>query len=398
MLVAKSQDGTILSLLSLTRNEIQQYRMNTYYCPCCNKRVNMKAGRVKIPHFAHMANETCHYASEGESLEHLQGKKHLYEWLNNQGYAVELEKYFSTFQQRADLYVIYGNQGYAIEFQCSSISLDEMIKRTQTYLQHRIIPLWILCSTFLKRRRYNTYLISSFQWYAISGSLLAPRLFFYSPSLHQMTVLSQLTSFSSRLTISKPQFMQLKQLSFPQLLQTPVNAPIYYSDWIIAKQKWRLNASQYATFSPGFYRALYLARMFPATFPHEIGIPVPYGHFYKTHTIEWQFWLLERVLKNKMLGDSITSQDWKRALIYCLKEKTIVLRHFPFLSPIKPLLPVKYYVYMLENLGVLKRIEKGKYILNRLVENFNPEEPQQEKVFYQKVSFIYNELMRKALS
>lgn len=398
MLVAKSTDGSIISLLSLTRDEIQEYRTKKYYCPCCNKKVNMKAGRIKIPHFAHAANESCQYASEGESLEHLQGKKQLYEWLESQGYSVELEKYFPDFQQRADLYVVVENIKYAIEFQCSSISLDDIIKRTQMYLQHRIIPLWILDKSFLKRKRHNTYAISSFHWYASSGSLLVPRLLFYSPSLHQMTTLSQLTPFSSRLTLSKPQFFQMKYLSFPQLIKTPKIGTFLNSDWVIAKQKWRLNASQYANFSPGLYHAMYEARIYPATFPHEIGIPVPYGHLYETNAIQWQFWLFKRVLKNKSPGDYVTQQEWKEALIYCLKEKYIVLRFVPFSSPINPFLPVNNYVLMLEKLGVLKRIEKGKYILNRLVENFNPEEPNQERIFYRKVSFIYDQLMKKEIN
>ncbi|MEH6942101.1 competence protein CoiA [Bacillus sp. JJ722] len=395
MLVAKSKDGSIISLLSLTRNEIEDYRTEAYYCPCCNKRVNMKAGRIKIPHFAHAVHESCQYASEGESLEHLQGKKQLYEWIKDQGYSVELEKYFPDFQQRADLYVEVENIKYAIEFQCSSISLDDIMKRTQMYIQYGIIPLWILSKSFLKRKRHNTYTISSFHWYASSGSLLVPKLFFYSPSLHQMIILSQLTPFSSRLTLSKPHLFQMKYLLFPQLIKTPVIATFFYHDWIIAKQRWRLNASQYATFSPVLYHAMYAARIYPATFPHEIGIPVPYGHLYETNAIQWQFWMFERVLKDKAPGDYINLQEWKEALIHCLKEKNIILRITPFHSTINPFLPVEHYVLMLEKLGVLKRIEKGRYILNRLVENFNPEEPNQERVFYRKVSYIYDELMKR---
>ncbi len=65
-----------------------------FFCPQCQQPVQLKIGTVNIPHFSHIAHQSCERLfAEGESMLHLQGKIQLFEWLNKQGYAVELEPY-----------------------------------------------------------------------------------------------------------------------------------------------------------------------------------------------------------------------------------------------------------------------------------------------------------------
>ncbi|MGM9923956.1 MAG: competence protein CoiA [Bacillus sp. (in: firmicutes)] len=396
MLLAKDKDGTTLSLLSLSREELQMHRHNTYYCPCCGAKVHVKAGRVKIPHFAHISNQSCESASERESIEHLEGKRRLYQWFRHQGYPVSLETYFPAFKQRADLLVVCGSIQYAIEFQCSVLSLDDIMKRTDAYRQHGIIPVWIFNEPLLKRNRH-TFAVSAFQWYVSSVSSLIPKLLFYSPSQHQFTVLQQLTPFSARKVFAKRYCIGADRLSFRNLIGRPDFSSFSLDGWRMAKHKWRLHAPQYAKSSPFLYRSMYESRLYPALFPQEIGIPVPYGHLFETSAIVWQFWLYHYVMRGKVIGDDLPMQAWRAGLAHCEKAKKIILRTLPSGSVIDPFLPVEHYVHMLERLGVLKRIREGTYIIQRLIEENHPGDPRQEAVFYRRVSFVYDELMKGAL-
>lgn len=390
MLVAKNEAGDIVSLLSLSKEELQHQRTQSYYCPCCQQKVCLKVGSIKIPHFAHISNLECHGVSEGETKEHLTGKKHFYEWLSRQGYDVEIEKYFPDFHQRADLYFIHDSQAYAIEFQCSPISLEQLTKRTSMYRQFQIEPIWIFSNRFLKRKRDNTFSFSSIHSSVMHGNALVPLLFFYGPFEAQWTILSLLTPFSARQFISIPLQTNLHNLTFTKLFQVPTSFAFPIQDWLYLKQKWRLQSSHFAQSNPSFFNALYRTRLYPATFPHEIGIPVPYSYFFETSAIEWQFWLYEEVLLGKSPGSFVSLQQWKTALFNCIRDKRIVLRIHRHQEVFRPFLPVQAYVWMLVQLDVLKPIAKGKYILNRLVENFNPEEPNQEKEFYKRVAASYD--------
>ena len=95
---------------------------NTFSCTQCSEQVILKNGPIKIPHFAHTRNVSCTQAfSEGESEDHLNGKLHLYEFLQKHSSSVELEAYLPSLHQRPDLYVQSNVSKFAIEFQCSQI-------------------------------------------------------------------------------------------------------------------------------------------------------------------------------------------------------------------------------------------------------------------------------------
>ncbi len=395
MLMAKDQNNRYVSLLTLSRAELNEHKKKIYYCPCCTGRVFLKAGKVKMPHFAHAAHLTCDAASEGETEEHLLGKKTLYEWLEAQGYEVELEKYFSSFKQRADLFIRHNGKSFAIEFQCSIISLEDIRRRTRLYLKHDITPIWILSERHVKWKKRNGFMLSTFHWLSSSGTTLLPKLIAYSPKTSQFTILHQLTPFSERHVFAYPKIAHTQSLHFTELLNTSINYPLRNQLWLNKKQSWRLYSAAYATLDHLFFKALYDAGLSPATIPNECGIPVPYMHLYKTNAIQWQFWLYDKVLRKKNIGDLVSLGEWRSSLICCLKEEKIVLRYMPQAMVMNPFLPMEQYILMLEKLGILKR-EKNMYIYAKSIEPFKPSFLQKEDIFYQAVKQYYEELMVKA--
>ena len=392
--MAKDQNNDYVSLLTLSRDELNEHKKKIYYCPCCTGRVFLKAGKIKMPHFAHAPHMMCDAASEGETEEHLLGKKKLYEWLEGQGFEVELEKYFSSFKQRADLFIEHNDTSYAIEFQCSIIPQEEIRKRTKSYLKHHITPIWILSERHVKWKK-NSFTLSAFHWQSSSGTTLLPKLIAFSPKTSQFTILQQLTPFSERHVFAYPKIVHSQSLTFSELLNTFIIYPLRNQIWQNKKQSWRLYAATYATFDHPFFKALYDGGLSPATIPNECGIPVPYMHLYQSSVIQWQFWLYDQVLRKKNTGDVVSTGEWRSALIRCLKEEKIVIRHMPQCTLMNPFLPMEQYILMLEKLGVLKR-EKNGHIYVNPIEPFKPSSQEKEEVFYQAVKQYYKELITKS--
>ena len=394
MLIAKNQDDCYVSLLTFPREELQKHKKNIYYCPCCSGRVFLKAGKIKMPHFAHAPHTTCHAATEGETEEHLSGKKMLYEWLEAQGYEPELEKYFPDFQQRADVFVRHNGKDYAIEYQCSVISPDELKRRTRMYLNYRITPIWILSDRHVKWKKRNSFMLSAFQWTASSGNALLPQLFALSVKTSQMTILQQLIPFSERNVFAYPQIVRLHTLSFSELLSTRAIFPFQQYLWQNKKQSWRLFANAYATVDQPFFNALYEGGYSPATIPNECGIPVPYMHLYQTSAVQWQFWLYAFVLRRKRAGDFVGFGEWRSALVRCLKEEKIILRQLVHVR-MNPFMPMEQYIRMLEKMKVLKA-QKGGHIYDTPFEKYDSAIPEKEEDFFKTVKRYYEELMASA--
>lgn len=139
MLTAMNREGELISLVQLSREETEKWRKRLFYCPECRQQVRLRMGRFRVPHFAHLSDHTCSFATENESKEHLTLKQKLAEWCLKYGIDHELEAYLPEIKQRAD--ILIGN--IALEIQCSKLPHDDMVKRTQAYIENGYQPIWI---------------------------------------------------------------------------------------------------------------------------------------------------------------------------------------------------------------------------------------------------------------
>jgi competence protein CoiA len=116
-----------------------------YHCPGCGSEVVLKRGRFVIPHFAHKPPVSCGWA-KGETLEHMRAKIAFRNALAKSYPDVQVEKLISSLpnDRRADIY-FSGRSGEraVIELQHTSISLNEIEKRSSTYAREGIAQLWI---------------------------------------------------------------------------------------------------------------------------------------------------------------------------------------------------------------------------------------------------------------
>lgn len=139
ILNAYTKDKALITLLHKTREEIDQLKEVQYFCPICESVVQIKNGRVKIPHFAHYSRSDCSFGTTGETQEHLSLKEMFATWCESEGLAYELEKYLPEINQRPDLLI----GKVAVEFQCSSLPLSRLIERSKTYRESGYQPVWI---------------------------------------------------------------------------------------------------------------------------------------------------------------------------------------------------------------------------------------------------------------
>ncbi|MBB1078522.1 competence protein CoiA [Limosilactobacillus sp. STM2_1] len=143
MLVAMSNERLIIASDANRTND-------KYYCPGCRQTVLLRHGKHRVPHFAHKKHTLCGF-SEGETLEHLRGKKQIYQWMKIKNWHPQLEVYLPQINQRPDILLNNEKQKIAIEFQCSPLSLERMIERNKGYKRVGITVWWILGAPYFSR-------------------------------------------------------------------------------------------------------------------------------------------------------------------------------------------------------------------------------------------------------
>ena len=152
-------------------------------CPVCNKPYEYCHGKIIQPYFRHLDKNVCEYNySEPETIEHMTGKKDLYEWIKKQDGVsnVILEGWIPKTKQRPDIMFKLNGRQYVIEYQCSPIS-SEYIERHKLYKAAGIKDIWI-CGTekyFGDGKRMN-YLESKSKMY-------------YNPSNKAFYILEKMT-------------------------------------------------------------------------------------------------------------------------------------------------------------------------------------------------------------
>lgn len=105
-----------------------------FRCPTCDWPVQLKRGRVKVAHFAHLPGAECW--SEPESVTHLRAKQLLAARFRLFGYQVRLEEVHHQAGRRVDVAATVPTSNgppvrVAVEVQDSAIAVEEMKSRTR---------------------------------------------------------------------------------------------------------------------------------------------------------------------------------------------------------------------------------------------------------------------------
>ena len=376
----------------LTAYEIANLRSKSpFYCPQCFNKLVFKAGEKKIPHFAHQYEANCHAGSEPESEMHLQGKRDLYVWLQTKTSTVYLEHYFTSIKQRADIFVKKDGHSYAIEYQCSSIPLRQIIKRTEGYRQKGIIPVWVLGGLPYQKQIKKTtslYLLNDFQWsFVRTYRSRSYYLLSYKPRTKRFYCLSYLLPVTARKTFGKLHTIPLSKATFPLTISNETkNSRYSLADWINEKRQW-LNQKVYFTKnrSDPFLKAIYESKLTTYLFPPIIGVPIEQNNC-KTHVVEWQFYVWHDFLNKLKKGDTFTDHDLFQKMAIRVEKRhiqfrTLLLNHEATQSSDQLFLA---YLNVLVKTGYILKYGRSNYqLLKKLSFSENIEAAyQEERNFY----------------
>lgn len=122
-----------------------------YVCPACQHAVILHRGTRVQPYFAHTPQDPCTFPGEGETAQHVLGKRQLATFFAAWG-PVTLEKVLPSIAQRADCWIDHQPRPVALEFQCSPINRDEVAERTRGYQQLGVYPFWLLGSRYARQK------------------------------------------------------------------------------------------------------------------------------------------------------------------------------------------------------------------------------------------------------
>lgn len=105
----------------------------------------LKAGRVKVPHFAHWPNaSSCAYANSRESEDHREAKIEVYRALRAVPGVEQVQPELRLGEVRPDVHFVYRGQRVALEIQMSHLSPDLLAWRTSVYTTKKIPVLWMV--------------------------------------------------------------------------------------------------------------------------------------------------------------------------------------------------------------------------------------------------------------
>lgn len=192
-------------------NAIDANKSISYTCPCCNEKVILKKGNIKIHHFSHSKNSNCNYniwcEKENESDEHKKQKLDIYNALKLEGMKNVILEYWLG-DCRPDIY--YENldgKRCAIEIQKSEITEELLIQRTQKINNHDIAVLWI--PEFSTINHYHGYF--SFNNLQISILKMYDSLYIFNNDggLEKLTFENSSTNYKKVINHTKLKFNEL---------------------------------------------------------------------------------------------------------------------------------------------------------------------------------------------
>ncbi|MBC1689118.1 competence protein CoiA [Listeria welshimeri] len=355
---ARNDSGETFTITKMNVERIKQEEK--LYCKSCASPVMIKAGVIKVPHFAHEKASKCAFASEGESEEHLLAKRQIMEWFCYQGIPVEVEHYFPEINRQADVFM---NNKRVIEFQRSSVPINEMIQRTMDYLSIGLEVHWILGQKIKKEK--GRICLSAFQQAFIDSDYkLGYHFWHYSVESKLCTLYYHLTFekgncfFASEMKLS----MKLPLNEWKQKLSRIIHRSAYIKrDRELERQKICFYYAKFKKHST-FMKKLYNAGYYLHYLPKEIGLDFEEQFLVKTPAIEWQFDLWEHFFKRLEKGDTFSEHSF-------LEEFQLVVNQIPtiWLSPNEHLKLGKSYLAYLIREGVLSTIPENRYRMKRIM-------------------------------
>ncbi|MED2796978.1 competence protein CoiA family protein [Bacillus thuringiensis] len=357
--IAKRENGEKIHLLYNCNEELlrRMRQQERFFCVACGKEVQMKLGKQKSWHFAHKKVDSCLAFYEAESMYHRHGKELLYRWFERQNFHVDIEHYLPQIQQRPDIFIERAGRKIAIEYQCANLSIEQLYKRTYSYWRVGIQVIWIIGGNQLKKQSAYWMKFSSLMAFSLQ-SYPQPFLIFFCSKQKAFMKCAFLTSFSTSVSFSHTIYLPTETTTFELLFSpVPFQKEILDREWKQRKDYFRKNALPIWNYNyKSLLRLLYQFKCTPASFPSEIGVPLPSGFAFQTNPFIWQAFLYMKCIGELAVGECITLR-----YVCSYVKKYTKRRMLPYFSKHIWKVAVTEYMTFLCYTGVLRKVETYKY-------------------------------------
>lgn len=299
ILIALSSFNKLVSLVrKFSPEELSALKKEPYYCPGCGADLVLKAGEVKIPHFAHRSLADCDASSEPETSLHLHGKLQLQEFFSRLNYSTELEKYLPAIKQRADLFV---NQNMAIEFQCSAISASQIRLRTEGYRSIAIESQWILSARFQQSDGIQLIRLKQFEWAMARRTNGIDYVLFFCPETNVFTYASSLFWMGGNHWVAKLKSLPARSQQYPFAIPKKLVFEEFKEVFQLsmARRDAFVRSQQYAKLrhrNP-FWLLSYELKLNRLELPAIIGVPFGAARHFDERPVIWQMHVI-KALRN----------------------------------------------------------------------------------------------------
>ncbi|WP_223592814.1 competence protein CoiA [Neobacillus bataviensis] len=371
MLTANTKSGKQVCLGYHYRKEtlISLRNKEEFICPICGESVLLKLGDQRIFHFAHKSGGRCREFFENETINHMAGKRQLFQWLLGQNIPAVLEFYEKEIGQRPDIMFHYEGEKYALEYQCSPLPEKDFIKRTTNYLTHEYIPLWIIASSHIHKKRRNVVALSNFDYLFLRN---APKENYFIPSYcpenRQFHLLESIQPISIKNAFVQHSIYQLDKFSLERLLGPRLSANTNIDNWNKEKESFILNWMLHPNPKQNsFLHEIYKRNLNMFLLPPEIGLHVPHSILIQTPPIIWQTYLFIDLLADKQPQETFTLKELNFHFNKRVYRKEIILRNLPQLDSLDPISAEISYLKLLERIGVLTELGENTFKLERKI-------------------------------
>lgn len=324
ILTACTKEGKLIILTEdYRRTELREWRQTEkFYCPQCENIVHLKVGDVVIPHFAHQKRSTCTSTfAEGESPQHLSGKRLLYQLLSARADHVILEPVIREIAQRPDLLVTAQNVQIPIEFQCSTIPLSLLQLRTEGFRRIGMDPVWILHTPVKLINQplgIGIVQLSKFQeWFIQKNPPEGNCLLTFNPQTKSFHYFSHLMHVTGQRYIGIHQTLPIRFQQFP-FAQPKILEMAQLHAYVVHYNSLREKGLQQSILlnrkgvQNPFLKSCYELRVVPVELPKWIGIPTHKSDAFREADYDWQLRLIHFMRRGGMKPTHMRNRDIER--------------------------------------------------------------------------------------
>ncbi|MEN1967222.1 competence protein CoiA family protein [Lentibacillus sp. N15] len=360
MLQAKTNDGKLITLATLTTSEIAALKTRRqFYCPVCQERVVVKAGTKMVAHFAHLKKENCPSSEGGEGAYHAKGKLMLFEWLQRLRLDVQLEAYLPEIKQRPDLLITIDHKQIAVEYQCARISAKEIRKRNIGYQRLGIQPIWIIGANHFRRLSRHHIKLDHFQCQFLHQFTPQSPLtcYFFSPDTQTLIRFHDIYITGTQQALGKLHFCKLRNMNFLDLFsQDRLSKQKLYSLWVREKSYFRMRPrNQISRKELAWQQWLYLKRTHAEYLPSIIHLPVSAQYRMYSPLWNWQSRICLELLEPLPIGGHISHVT----CMHLLRQHIISSADLPLTHSGSD--PIQQYLLLLTQFHLLKQESLGHF-------------------------------------